>query len=105
MAGEDDRGRANERTALAWQRTALSLLGAALILARLTYDRIGPFALTFLAIAVPATTWALLVGRQRYVAQATTSAAVSPRGGRSAFVVTALTVSLAATEGVAMLAR
>ena len=45
--------------------TALSLLGAALIFARLTYDRIGPFALTFLAIAVPATTWALLVGRQR----------------------------------------
>jgi uncharacterized membrane protein YidH (DUF202 family) len=103
MVAEDDRGRANERTALAWQRTALSLLGAALILARLTYDRIGPFALIFLAIAVPATVWVVLVGRQRYVAQSMSTASVSPRGGRSAVVVSALTVLLAATETAAML--
>ena len=45
----------------------------------------------------------VLVGRQRYVAQSMSTASVSPRGGRSAVVVSALTVLLAATETAAML--
>jgi uncharacterized membrane protein YidH (DUF202 family) len=105
MADGDDIGRANERTALAWQRTALALLGAALVLARLTYDRIGPVALIFLVIAVPSAVWVLLVSRRRYLDHAASRADARPRGGRSALVVSALMVLLAATELMAILAQ
>ena len=57
MAGSD-RGLQPERTRLAWQRTALSLVAASAVLARIAYDRIGLFALISLAVTVPAVIWA-----------------------------------------------
>lgn len=41
-----------ERTTLAWQRTALSLLGVSLLLARLTYQRLGLVVLVAVAVSV-----------------------------------------------------
>ncbi|WP_235736568.1 DUF202 domain-containing protein [Nocardioides alcanivorans] len=46
-----DSGIANERTALAWQRTALSLVAGAAIIARLAVDETGPAVLVPLFIA------------------------------------------------------
>ena len=40
-----DPGVGNERTALAWQRTALALVAGSAILTRLTFDRLGAVAL------------------------------------------------------------
>ncbi|MEO7061722.1 MAG: DUF202 domain-containing protein [Lapillicoccus sp.] len=40
-----------ERTTLAWQRTALSLLGASLLIARLALDALGPVVLLVVALS------------------------------------------------------
>ncbi|MEO3936790.1 DUF202 domain-containing protein [Dermatophilaceae bacterium Soc4.6] len=45
-------GLAVERTTLAWQRTALSLLGVSLLLARLAYERLGPAVLVVVAVSL-----------------------------------------------------
>ncbi len=48
-----DPGIGNERTALAWQRTALAVLAAAAILSRLTFDRLGLLALVSVGASAP----------------------------------------------------
>jgi uncharacterized membrane protein YidH (DUF202 family) len=54
-----------ERTTLAWERTALSLVGGAALLARLTADRLGLFSLTGLVVIGPLALWSSAVrGRQ-----------------------------------------
>jgi uncharacterized membrane protein YidH (DUF202 family) len=55
-----------ERTALAWQRTALSVLAGSLILARLTLDDLGPVALVALALALALSGWVLLRSRPHH---------------------------------------
>jgi uncharacterized membrane protein YidH (DUF202 family) len=55
-----------ERTALAWQRTALSVLVGSLILARLTLDDLGPVALVGLAMALALSGWVLLRSRPHH---------------------------------------
>lgn len=60
-----------ERTALAWQRTALSVLAGSLVMARLSFDELGPLALVSLAIALPLSTWVLLRSRPRHHRPAT----------------------------------
>ncbi|MGH3314850.1 MAG: DUF202 domain-containing protein, partial [Nocardioidaceae bacterium] len=49
----------NERTALAWQRTALALLAGSAIVARLTVDRIGALAVLSLVVVLPLATWVM----------------------------------------------
>ena len=53
------RGAAPERTALAWQRTAISLLVGAAIVARLTYRWVGPLGLVLVVAAMAACIWVL----------------------------------------------
>lgn len=59
-------GLQNERTALAWQRTALSVMAGAAALARLTVGRLGPVALLGLVVALPLTLWVLVESQGRY---------------------------------------
>jgi uncharacterized membrane protein YidH (DUF202 family) len=59
-------GLQRERTALAWQRTALSLVVGSVLLARLTFDRLGALALASPAIALPLSVWVLVQSRRRY---------------------------------------
>ena len=54
-----------ERTLLAWQRTAFSLLAGAAALNRLTVDRLGAASVAGLAVTVPLVLWLLLVGAGR----------------------------------------
>ena len=49
-----------ERTALAWHRTGLSVAVAAAVLARLTYDDLGAWALAALGVCVGLCGWMLL---------------------------------------------
>jgi uncharacterized membrane protein YidH (DUF202 family) len=48
----DDVGVSNERTALAWQRTALALLAGAAILSGLTLERLGLVAFVALGVVM-----------------------------------------------------
>ncbi len=60
-----------ERTALAWHRTGLSVVVAAAVLARLTYEDLGPPALVALAGCLGLCGWMLLgTRRQRRLAPA-----------------------------------
>ncbi len=61
-----DRGAQNERTSLAWQRTALAMIGGSAVLTRLTVDRLGPVALVGMAVTVSLGVVVLVASRLRY---------------------------------------
>ena len=61
-----DLGLSNDRTALAWQRTALSLLAGAAVLGRLTFDRLGLEALVLLGFAALLSLWVFAESTRRY---------------------------------------
>jgi uncharacterized membrane protein YidH (DUF202 family) len=61
-----DTGVGNERTSLAWQRTALSIVACAAILTRLTSSALGIFSLVSLAIGLAVALWLFVEGRARY---------------------------------------
>ena len=65
MTGEPVHGRSAERTALAWQRTGLSVVVAAAVLARLTYDDLGAVAVLALVACLVLCGWMLLGIRRR----------------------------------------
>ncbi|MBF4161674.1 DUF202 domain-containing protein [Nocardioides acrostichi] len=65
-----DPGAQPERTALAWQRTALSIVGGSLAAARIAYESIGLVALLDLLVALPLAGFALWVSRSDYMARA-----------------------------------
>ena len=94
----DDLGASNERTALAWQRTALALLAGAAIIARLTFDRLGPFALVALAVVMTLSAWVLVESRGRYANEARTQSASRSRGGRAPAALTVATLIIAVVE-------
>jgi uncharacterized membrane protein YidH (DUF202 family) len=96
-------GAQNERTALAWQRTALSLLAGSAAVARLTVGRLGPLALLCVVVAVPAAGWVFLESRSRYRRDAELTGRDRPRGGRAPAVLALLTVTIALTELAALL--
>jgi uncharacterized membrane protein YidH (DUF202 family) len=87
----------NERTALAWQRTALSLIAGSLIVARLTLGPLGAGALVNIVVALPLGTWALVESRRRYRRPAL------GRDGRAPAAVALGTAAIALTEVVAIL--
>lgn len=93
--GDAPVGLQRERTALAWQRTALSLLAGAAGISRLTYPRLGPYALLCLGLVAPLVLLVLWQRRHR---------APRDRGaGGAALSLAAITVILATTELVGLL--
>ncbi len=88
-----DPGAANERTALAWQRTALSVVAGSALLAKVYAGRIGAVAMLGVVVGVPLAMWVMLESRARYRRDPGSSPRRRPRGGRSA---TALAVATAA---------
>ncbi|WP_433273701.1 DUF202 domain-containing protein [Actinosynnema sp. CS-041913] len=56
----------NERTALAWQRTALAMIAGSAVLTRLTVDRVGPLALVGMAVTVASGSAVFVASRWRY---------------------------------------
>ncbi len=63
-----DPGAQNERTSLAWTRTGLAVLMAAVLAARLTAGRLGGLAVVVGALAVPAGLAVLVLAVRRYQA-------------------------------------
>ena len=74
-----DPGLARERTALAWQRTALSILFGTLLLARLTIGRIGVIAIVMVAVSAPMAFWVYAESRRRYRSRCSADAPARPR--------------------------
>jgi uncharacterized membrane protein YidH (DUF202 family) len=97
-----DPGSSNERTALAWQRTALALIGGSAVMARLTAPDLGWWAVGLLSAALLLSLWVFVESRARYARR--TVMGPSPRGGRAAASLTAATLLLAVTELTALLA-
>lgn len=91
-------GLSNERTALAWQRTALSVVAGAAIMGRLTFDRLGTVALAVPGIAACLGLWVFVESRWRYHQQLGTRQRRRPRGGRAALSLTLGTALIALTE-------
>jgi uncharacterized membrane protein YidH (DUF202 family) len=103
MRQVDDLGVSNERTALAWQRTALSVLVAAVVVTRLTVEELGGLAFLCTAVAVPVTLWFFTEGRLRYLHQRGSRVRPSGRGGRAAAAVALSAVVVAITELAALM--
>jgi len=91
-----DLGASSERTALAWDRTALTLMGGSAIIARLTYDRLGPVVLGPLGVSLCLSALVVVAGRARYRRDA-------PRGGRAPFGIAVATIAIATSEAAALL--
>jgi uncharacterized membrane protein YidH (DUF202 family) len=93
-----DPGAQNERTALAWQRTALSLMAGSAVLGRLTYDRLGLLSLAGVLIAFVLSCWVFWDSRGRYAHSAGVRMRRRGRGGRSGAALTLAVVLIALTE-------
>lgn len=104
-AAAADVGLANERTALAWQRTALSLAAAAAILGRLTFTRVGFLAVAVLGVALLLCGWVFTESRWRYHQHSGVRSRRQPRGGRATLALATAAILIALTELVALLSE
>lgn len=95
-------GAATERTALAWQRSGLSVAASAALLARLTYDELGGWALLALAPTLALAGWVLVDSRVRYRRRVITVATRRGVGGWAAALATCV-VLMSVTELAALL--
>lgn len=95
----------NERTALAWQRTALSLLGGAAVVARLAFDDLGLLAVLGFLVVLPLVAWVMWESQGRYHHHAGVRLRARPRGGRSPAALAVVAVVVALTELAAILAE
>lgn len=93
-----------ERTALAWQRTGLSIAVAAAVLARLTYDDLGAWALLALAVSLGLCGWVLADSRSRYRGRVGLRPTRAGLGGWSAALCASVVV-MGTTELAALLLR
>jgi uncharacterized membrane protein YidH (DUF202 family) len=93
-------GSANERTALAWQRTALSVVGGSAVLTRLTLDRLGAAAVVSVVVGVPLGMLLFVEGRSRYRRRAGDEP--PRRGGRAPAALAFVTCVVGLTELVAL---
>ena len=99
----EDPGLSNERTALAWQRTALATTAGAAIMARLTFGELGVPALITLGAALALSGWILVESRARYHHHTGGRERALERGGFAALVLAVAVVLMALTELVALL--
>lgn len=103
MTATADQGLADERTALAWQRTSLSLVAGAAIVARLGWSDLGPTAAVPLAASCVLAGWVFVESRRRYAADSGVRGRVRPRGGRAPLALALSIALLAGTELVRLL--
>jgi uncharacterized membrane protein YidH (DUF202 family) len=94
----------NERTALAWQRTALALIAGSAVVSRLTVDRVGVLAVVSLAVTMPLALWVMVESRGRYAHDAGVRRRPRSRGGRAPMVLALVTVLVGLNELAALLA-
>ncbi|WP_114201770.1 DUF202 domain-containing protein [Janibacter anophelis] len=100
LARATPHGAQPERTALSWQRTALTTAAGAAIIARHTGGEIGPVALLIMLATLGLAGAAFVLGRRRYV-----PAPVEPsrrRDGRAPFVLALAITGMALTELLAL---
>ncbi|MCA1783519.1 MAG: DUF202 domain-containing protein [Dermatophilaceae bacterium] len=88
-----DLGRYEERTVLAWHRTALAIIGGAMMPFRLTYGDGPPWLLAVIVGAALLAVLSVTESRHRYPGDRTRRADVRDRGGRLGALV-ALSVTL-----------
>lgn len=94
-----DDGAQNERTALAWTRTSLSLLVGVVLAARLTAGTLGVAAVVFGIVVVPlALAMLVWAGRRYRLAHDALHAAEALPDGRLPALVTLVTLLLALLE-------
>lgn len=98
-----DPGMQNERTALAWQRTALSMIAGAAVMARLTWSTGGVGALVILVAAAGLSIWVFIESRGRYDHSARVRLRANSRGGRAPLALTAAASLMALAEVWALL--
>lgn len=99
-----DPGISNERTALAWQRTALSLIAGSAIVTRLTWSTLGLWALAILSAVTLLSLWVFVEGTGRYSHDAGIRARPRSRGGRAPLVLASGAGLLSASEILAFIA-
>lgn len=100
-----DLGRAGERTALAWQRTALSLIIGGLATARLTWSVLGAGAVAPVGVAAALATWVLLESRYRSAHDPDGRSGPRGSGGRTPLALAIAVTLLAVTELATLLVR
>ena len=66
MSDQGEADELDERTSLAWTRTGLALLLAAVVVARLTVARLGPVSVVVAALGLVVSGWILISSRQRF---------------------------------------
>ena len=81
-ASKCDRGAQPERTALAWQRTALATAAGSAIVARHSVGPLGPAALVIMGVSIGLALTAFTLGRRRYLAGPTESRLSATEGRR-----------------------
>jgi uncharacterized membrane protein YidH (DUF202 family) len=94
----------NERTALAWQRTALSLLAGSAVVARLAFDDLGLLAVVGFLVSLPLVAWVMWESQGRYHHSAGVRMRSRPRGGRAPTALATVAVVVALTELASILA-
>jgi uncharacterized membrane protein YidH (DUF202 family) len=95
----------NERTALAWQRTALSLLAGSAVVARLAFDDLGVLAVLGFLVVLPLVVWVMWESQGRYHHHAGVRLRSRPRGGRAPAALAGVAVVVGLTELAAMLSE
>jgi len=99
-----DPGLQNERTAMSWDRTALALFAASLLVARLNASETGIVGWLLALAGLVITVWIMVTARARYrTAHRALHAAAPLPDGRLAAAVAALTAIAASIEVVAVL--
>jgi len=91
-------GLAADRTALAWQRTALSIVAAVAILMRLTLDRLGVLAVVVLGVSALVSAGVFAESWWRYGRKRRTRYSARSHGASVPLALTIAASLLAATE-------
>lgn len=100
-----DAGASNERTALSWQRTALSLVAGAAAMVRLTAADLGVAAALPLGVAILLSGWVFLESGGRYRHDAGIRSRGRSRSGRAPCALSLAVVLMSGTGLVAVMGR
>lgn len=105
MSAPADPGLQPERTALAWRRTSLALIGLSLGSARVTWPVVGAWGLALAGAGAAVGLWLLLRGGRRYERHSTALATGDGAGdGLAPLLASLLTVAIAVAGIVSVVA-